>query len=147
MKIKTMKNIFFSTLLGVILLSCSKNDINNSNCKFLLNIGVNTSVNLNLPPFNQLNFPNNPVYVPNAGNGGLIVNNTGIGFVAFDAFDPNHTISSCSLLNITGIEGTCGCSDENVYSLVTGQSLGTALPCTLKAYRVEVSGSNLIITN
>jgi hypothetical protein len=103
---------------------------------------------MSLPQFNQLSFPNNPVYVQNVGNGGLIVNNTGIGFVAFDAFDPNHVPSSCSLLNINGIEGTCGCTDANIYSLVTGQPLNnSSLRCGLKAYRVEVNGNNLLITN
>jgi len=147
-KIIPMKKIFFSFLCGTLLFSCSKNNINNNNCKFLLNIGVNTSINLNLPQFNQLSFPNNPVYVQNVGNGGLIINNTGIGFVAFDAFDPNHITSSCSLLEINGIEGTCGCSDANIYSLVTGQPLNnSSLRCGLKTYRVEVSGNNLLITN
>ena len=144
-----MKKIFFSILLGLILISCSKNSIANSNCNFLLNLGVNTSINLNLPQYSQLQFPTNSVYVPNVGNGGIIVTNSGTGFLAWDASDPNHTPSSCSVLSITGgIEGNCNCSDANIYSLITGQPLNdSSLRCGLKAYRVEVNGSNLIITN
>ena len=148
MKITTMNKTFSGLLIGILLLSCSKNNINDSNCKFLLNIGVNTTINLNLPQYSQLQFTSNSVYVPNVGNGGLIITNSGTGFLAWDASDPNHTPSTCSQLEISGLEGTCGCSDGNVYSLITGQPLNNSdLRCGLKAYRVEVSGNNLFISN
>ena len=142
-----MKKIFLFVLTSFILVACSKNDDNNTNCKFLLNIGVNVSVNLNLPQYSQLQFISNSVYIPNAGNKGVIVTNSGTGFLAWDAADPNHAQQSCSVLSGTGLEGTCGCTDANTYSFITGQSLGTALPCTLKRYRVEQSGNTLFITN
>jgi len=142
-----MKHTLLSFILGTLLFACSKNDVDN-NCKYLLNIGVNTSVNLSLPQYSQLQFTSNSVYVPNAGNGGVIVTNSGTGFLAWDASDPNHTPSSCSRLNISGLEAKCGCNDENLYSLITGQPLGNNnLRCGLKAYRVQQSGSNLLITN
>ncbi len=143
-----MKTFFFNVLFSLFLFSCSKNNINNSNCNFLLNIGVNLNVNMSLPQFSQLQFVSNSVYVPNAGNGGIIVTNSGTGFLAWDASDPNHTPSSCSVLTITGLEGNCGCSEANIYSLITGQPLNnSSLRCGLKSYRVEVSGNNLFITN
>lgn len=143
-----MKKPLFSLLIILLLVSCSKSNINNSNCKFLLNIGVNTSINLNLPQYSSLQFVSNSVFVPNVGNGGVIVTNSGTGFLAWDASDPNHTLSSCSKLEINGLEGTCGCSDENVYSLITGQPLSNpSLKCGLKAYRVEQSGNDLILSN
>lgn len=85
--------------------------------------------------------------MPNVGNKGIIVTNSGTGFLAWDAADPNHAQQSCSVVNGTGFEGTCGCTDANTYSFITGQSLGTALPCTLKRYRVEQSGNTLFISN
>ncbi len=137
--------IVFTTLLFN---ACSKNDDPITGCNFLLNVGVNVTINLSLPQYNQLNFVSNPVYISNAGNGGIIVTNTGTGFAAFDASDPNHTPSSCSVLNISGLEGICGCNDENKYSLFTGQPLeNPSLRCSLKAYRVEQSGNTLLITN
>ncbi|RLD29047.1 MAG: hypothetical protein DRI75_04755 [Bacteroidetes bacterium] len=142
-----MKKIFLITLTSLFLVSCSKNDVNNENCKFLLNIGVNTNINLNLPQYSQLLFISNSVYVPNFGNKGIIVTNSGTGFIAWDAADPNHSQQSCSIVNGTGLEGTCGCTDANTYSFITGQSLGVALPCTLKRYRVEQSGNTLFISN
>ncbi|MBT8253919.1 MAG: hypothetical protein HKN00_02180 [Flavobacteriaceae bacterium] len=136
------------SILALILFSCSKSDDSNSNCNFLLNVGVNAVINLNLPQYNPLNFISNPVYIPNQGNGGIIVTNTGTGYVAYDAADPNHSQNTCSVLSISGLEGVCGCADENTYSLFTGQPLGNPnLRCGLKSYRVELSGNNLIVTN
>jgi hypothetical protein len=142
-----MRKVLFLLSICLILASCSKNDDSNSNCKFLLNIGVNQSINLNLPQYSQLQFISNSVYIPNAGNRGVIVTNSGTGFLAWDAGDPNHNQESCSVVIGAGLEGTCGCADANTYSFITGQSLGDALPCTLKRYRVEQSGNTLFISN
>ena len=143
-----MKKLLFSALLCVFLVSCSKSNVNNSNCRFLLNVGVSTSVNLNLPQYSQLQFPSNAAYIPNVGNGGIIVINIGTGFMAWDAADPNHTQSSCSVLTIDGVNGVCGCPDENTYSLFTGQPLeNPSLRCGLRNYFVEQSGSQLLISN
>jgi len=143
-----MKKIFLNITVSLLLASCSKNDDANNNCNFLPNIGVNRTIELNLPQYNQLNFPSNPVPIPEEGVGGIIVTNTGTGFVAFDAADPNHMLSTRSTLIISGLEGTCGCDDQNQYSLFTGQPLNnSALRCGLKAYRVEQSGNTLFISN
>ena len=119
---------FFGVLFILFLMACSNND-NLNNCNFLLNLGVNVSVNLNLPQYSQLQFTSNSVYIANQGNGGLIVINVGTGLRAWDAADPSHQFSSCSILQIEGAIGKCGCSDANEYSLFTGGSLGVQLPC------------------
>lgn len=138
----------FALILFFILVSCSKNSVDNPNCRFLLDIGVNEVVNLNLPQFSQLEFAGNSVYLQNAGNGGIIIASTGADFYAWDAADPNHTISPCSVLTVSGLEGTCSCDDENTYSLVTGQALNDgSLQCGLRNYRVEKSGNTLLISN
>ncbi len=143
-----MNKTFLSLLFGIILLSCSKSNINDSSCKFLLNIGVNTTINMNLPQYSTLQFTSNSVYVPNAGNGGIIVINSGSGFLAWDASDPNHTPSSCSTLTVNGFTATCNCDDENAYSLADGQPMNnSSLRCGLKNYRVEQNGSSLLIFN
>lgn len=137
-----MKNLFLSSLICLFLVSCSKNEVN-KNCNFLLNAGVNFTINLDLPQFSNLQFQNNSVYIPNQGNGGLIVTSTGIGILAWDASDPNHIPSECSIMTIIGgINAKCNCDDENEYSLITGQSLNNPLPCALKNYRVEQTGNN-----
>lgn len=141
-----MKSYFF-ILMCLFLTGCSKNSVDN-NCNFLLDINVNTTINMSLPQYSQLEFVSNPVYVPNVGNGGIYVTNIGTGFVAFDAADPNHVPSSCSVLTRTGINGTCGCDDENEYSLFNGLPLNNPnLRCPLKAYRVEKNGNTLLVFN
>ena len=137
---------FYFIIILILLNSCTKN-INDSNCNNLLNLDVFYEVNLNLPQYSQLNFISNSVYIPNVGNGGIIVTNSGSGFLAWDAADPNHVNVPCAVLSISGLEATSSCAQQNTYSLITGQSLGVALPCTLKPYRVEQSGNILLITN
>ena len=129
----------------IILFGCNKNE-NNINCNFLLNVGVNLTVNLNLPQFNQLLFPGNAVRVEGQGNKGIILyslNSTTL--YAWDGADPNHVSSACSALTIEsdGVSVTCGCEDGNTYFLATGTSSGdNPQPCTLKPYRVEAIGNN-----
>ena len=110
--------------------SCEKDEVS-SQCRYLANIGVNYEVNLNLPQYNQLNFISNSVYIPNIGNGGIIVTNSGTGYLAWDASDPNRIPTSCSTMTINGLECVSNCPDENSYSLITGQSLGIALELAL----------------
>ena len=142
-----MKKSLYSLLFTLLLVSCSKSNINNRNCRFLLDVGVNTSINMNIFPYSSLLFESNSVYVPNVGNAGIIVTNSGIGFLAWDASDPNRIPTSCSTMTINGLECVSNCPEENSYSLITGQSLTVALECGLKAYRVEINGSNLFISN
>jgi nitrite reductase/ring-hydroxylating ferredoxin subunit len=140
-----MKHLFLFICL-IFLTACSRNN-SDENCKFLVNAAVNASVNLNLPQYSQLKFTSNSVYLANQGNKGVIVMNVGSSYRAWDAADPNHEQSTCSLLTITGANAVCGCIDANTYSLFTGGSIGTQLPCGLKEYRVTQSGNSLIIIN
>ena len=141
-----MKQII-SVLSLLLLMACSNNDRLN-NCNKLLDLGVNVSINLNLPQYSQLQFTSNSVYIANQGNGGIIVTNVGSNLRAWDAADPNHEFSSCSIMQIVGANAKCGCADANEYSLFTGGSLGTQLPCGLKEYRVTDTGGNTYtITN
>lgn len=138
----------FLLITSLILTACSDNSIDNPNCRFLLDISVNEVVNLNLPQHSQLQFTGNSIYLPNAGNGGIIVAYTGADYYAWDASDPNRIPTSCSVLVNSGLTATSSCDDENEYSLVTGQALGDGnLPCTLKFYRVQVNGNTLLISN
>lgn len=80
----------FTLFLFLLLFSCSDNSNQNENCRFLLDLGVNEVINLNLPQYSQLQFAGNSVYIQNAGNGGIIIASTGADFFAWDAADPNH---------------------------------------------------------
>ncbi|HJN54614.1 MAG TPA: hypothetical protein QGI27_06065 [Flavobacteriaceae bacterium] len=141
-----MKHLLFFIIAGIIFTGCSDPN-SDPRCNFLFDTKVAYELNMNLPQYNDLNFISNSVYIPNIGNGGVIVTNSGTGFLAWDAADPNHNFSQCSILSIEGLEASCSCPDENKYSLITGQSLETQLNCTLKTYRADQIGSNLIITS
>ncbi|HET8839754.1 MAG TPA: hypothetical protein VFM82_12260 [Flavobacteriaceae bacterium] len=143
-----MKNCFFPLLILLIFFGCSSDDarIKNPN---LLDINFQFSLDMTLPQYSSLQFPSNPVYVngPNYGNKGVIIINTGNTFRAFDASDPNHPPSSCSLLLINGIEANCGCDDGNTYNLFTGQPTSANLQYPLYEYRVEQNGNILYVSN
>ena len=142
-----MKAVKFYFIIGLLLVSgCAKNNIDNR-CNYLLNLDIYYEINLNLPQYSELNFISNSVYIPNVGNGGIIVVNSGSGYLAWDAADPNRTNLPCSVLTISGLEATSSCAEQNTYSLITGQSIGVALTCSLKPYRVESSGNILIISS
>ena len=143
----SLKKLKIIAVAAFVFIGCSKSNNYDASCNFLADINVISSLNLNLSQYNQLTFPSNPVYVPNVGNGGIIVNNTGIGYVAFDAADPNHVFSECSILSIDGIEAVCSC-ENNKYNLVTGQPMeNPELRCSLKPYFVESNGNSLFISN
>ena len=141
-KNKPVKKLFL-ILSCIIVFGCSKNDPI-YNCNYLLDVGVNLTVNLNLPQFNQLLFPVNAIRVENYGNNGIILVRTNAdSILAWDGADPNHASSSCSKLTIVGLNAVCGCEDGNEYSLITGTAIGdNAQPCTLKPYRVESTVNN-----
>ncbi|WP_026754150.1 hypothetical protein [Sediminibacter sp. Hel_I_10] len=134
-------------ILSFLFLTTCSNDDSINNCNFLLNVAIDRTINLSLPENNVLMFTNNVVYVPNEGNLGIYVINTGTGFRAFDAADPNHVPDTCSFMELNGLEVTCGCADENKYLLATGTSLGTQLPCGLQEYRATRSGNVITVSN
>ncbi|WP_136480413.1 hypothetical protein [Cognatitamlana onchidii] len=137
---------FFYLLFVLLLISCSNNSNEESECNFLLDLGVNFSIDLSLPQYSQLNFAGNSIYVPSQGNAGVIVASTGTDFFAWDAADPNHLPSACSVITPKGLTGKCGCDDGNSYNFVTGQS-EDGLRCSLRNYRVEKNGNTLVIFN
>lgn len=142
-----MKKIFL-ILSCVMVLGCTKNDTI-YNCNFLLDVGINFTVNLNLPQFNQLNFIGNSVRVEEIGNEGIIlVRANADSILAWDGADPNHSPSACSAMTISGLNAVCGCDDGNEYSLITGVTFNdNPQPCTLKPYRVEFIGNNTYLVS
>lgn len=140
-----MKKTFLFLVLFTFLLSCDSGSFNNKN-PYLPNYGFSMQINTNLPLYNNLKFASNyiKIYPSNGPSRGVIVFNTGSGFLAYDGGCPNQVLSDCSTLSLSGIEATCPC-DDAIYSLFTGQSPGKKYQ--LKQYRVEVNGDELRIYN
>lgn len=133
-----MKRYLTFIILLIVVLSCTKDSIRNNN-PYLPNYRFSSSViNLNLPLYNQLNFPGNAITYSEIGVGVLnkiFIINTGSNYLAFDAACPNQELSSCSSMNLVGIRAVCPCDDAE-YSLFNGQSPGKQYP--MVQYRVEV---------
>lgn len=130
-----MKKFILLLLFVSMLPGCSKDDYVRQN-PYLPDYNFSLDINLEFPSYSQLNFPSNPIRIFQAGQGinGLIVMNTGSGFVAWEATCPNQPITECSILEIDGINAVCTC-DNVEYSIFNG--LGPA-QYPLKQYRVEV---------
>lgn len=129
-----MKKYFFIFLIPFFF-GCNKEDFQNNN-PYIPNYPVNLSINMSLPQYSNLLSPANAIYINAAGQGvrGIIVFNTGSGYVAFDAACPNQALASCSTMTISGIDAVCACDDVR-YSLFSGLAQGMQYP--MKRYRIE----------
>ena len=124
--------------------ACSKKQ--NYHNPYLQDIGFSIEINLDLPEYSPLKFSNNSVLVNNVGIKGVIVFNTGSGYNAWEASDPNHHPSNCSTMQPNQFTCKCNC-EENTYSLHTGQLTKGKGEYSLKAYHVSQSGNLLRISN
>ncbi|WP_103865241.1 hypothetical protein [Aquimarina sp. I32.4] len=145
-----MKKILF-IISTFFIVSCSSDD-NRDNNQFLPPSSINYQINLNLPQFNPLKFPDGRIidYSENGSIKGIIIyniNNTQ--YAAFELSDPNHSPSSCSTQKIDGLTSTCNCKDGNSYNIVTGQKTsGTGTgQFGLRRYNIRRNGNTLFITN
>ncbi|WP_299102343.1 hypothetical protein [uncultured Winogradskyella sp.] len=144
-----MKKILLA-LSCIVIFSCSNTDDNN-NCNFLLDVGVNLTVNTNFPQFSQLQFTGNAVYVSGYGNSGIWLYRASTSILyAWDAADPGLVPSSCTTLVSTGVGDIVenNCNDANQFSLATGVGFNNnSHSCTLLPYRVENIGNNTYLVS
>lgn len=138
------KSVLLVILLLLLNSACKKRTKYNN--PYLQNVNFSIQINLDLPEYSTLKYSNNSVLVHNAGIKGVIVFNTGNGYNAFEASDPNHYPSECSTMQPNQFTCRCDC-ENNTYSLHTGQlSSGDGI-YGLKPYHVVLSGNKLIISN
>ena len=131
--------------LGLLLLNCSSDNTRNKN-PFIPNYNFSITINANLPLYSGLQSPVNPVAVneQNAGANGLIVMKiSDTDYRAWEANCPNQYPSGCSRMTINGVNAKCPCDDIE-YSLFTGVSEDETAQYTMKPYRVDVLGDNII---
>lgn len=140
-----MKKIWLLMLFVSILFSCSDNNTSNKNPN-IPSYHVDLQINTNLPSYNKLTYPSNPVYFADHGAKGVIVMMTGPGtYVAFDAACPNQPLNSCTAMTINGINAVCSC-DKSSYSLFNGVGYAKE-EYPMKQYRVEVNGNLIYVYN
>jgi hypothetical protein len=145
-----MNNSALALILFFTLIGCGSDDdsVRRDN-PFLIDPQVNFPINLNLPQFNDLNFPGGSAIITSQGIRGIIVYRLNDDlFTAFELSDPNHMPNGCSRMLVEGIEASCPCEDdENAYNIVTGQHKTMPNDYPMQAYRVEVTGNTIRITN
>lgn len=149
-----MKKNLLLFLFAFLFLCCSKDSINYSN-PYLPNNPVSISIDLNLPEYSKLEFPNESVIIKNRGGalpgGGVVIFNAGSYYVAFDIACPNHQIQSCSEMIRDGVNSiyiTCHCSihpEPLKYSLITGTSMTEGALYQMKPYPVTRKGNTIYV--
>lgn len=146
-----MKKILFLTFVLVFSLGCSKDSVRYSN-PYLPNNPVSIFIDLNLPAYDKLKYPNNSVIIENQGVLGVIVFNAGSYYLAYDIACPNHAVDyNCSRMKLDkpgSIFLTCSCEQHPTpfqYSLMTGTSLTPGAQYQLKPYTVNARGNILSI--
>jgi len=145
---KTTLSTFAFIMLAALLQSCNKDDGPLNNNPNLANIGVNLTLDLNLPQYNQLNFPGNSFVTGLQGIKGIVIYNIDNSqYTAHELTDPNHPPNDCSTAQIDGLTATCSCGDGNMYNIVTGQQTAGEGQYPLRAYQIVREGSSLRITN
>lgn len=143
-----IKKITLSLLFVAFLSSCTVDDNETTNNPYLTNISFVLDLNLNLPEYNSLNFPGNSYVTYNYGINGVVVYNINNSqFTAFELSDPNHALSECSTLSVSGIIATCNCNDGNSYNILTGEITEGSGQYSLKPYRIRKSGNVLEVSN
>ena len=130
--------IFFTAV------SCEKNKQYSN--PYLEDVSFSREINMDLPEYSVLKFANNSVLIQNIGLKGVIVFNTGSGYVAFEASDPNHYPSTCSQMQPNQFTCQCNC-ENNKYSLYDGQKIEGEGQYSMKSYHISQSGNRLIISN
>jgi len=142
-----MQNKIFGILvLSIVFITCDNQRSIERNPNVPL-YRFTIEINIDLPQYNALLYPNNAVLVNSVGAGtkGIIVFNAGGSYRAYEANCPNQTLISCSQLQINGIRAVCPC-DELEYSLFTGLPVTTG-DYAMIPYRIEQIGNIIRVWN
>ncbi|WP_281847218.1 hypothetical protein [Olleya namhaensis] len=148
-----LKSLFTILFCSVLVFSCQKNDdldMQNRNPYIpnaFFSIDIQTGLSAEYP---NLATPSGHAIINgyNIGHNGIVLFNTGTGYLAWELSDPNHQISTCSTLTIEGVIATCSCDDNNSYFISNGLPLSdTSGQYTLIPYFVEVNGSVIRVYN
>jgi len=135
-------------ILTFLSLNSCKDDFVDNN-KYLPNVSVNFSVDLNLPESNGLLIVGGFAKFPEKGIRGVIVFNNGLGnYIAFDLACPHINLQECSTMtfNSSDLFMKCPCDDEK-FSKLDGSPLNPDIQYAARMYLVEKSGNTLFIHN
>lgn len=142
-----MKKTLLFLFLGLFFISCSEDDDFRHN-PYLMDLKFSFHIDLTLPQYDNLRYPGGSHVESQEGiNGVVIYNLNNSQYLAFEMTDPNHPLLDCSALQLNGTELSCGCEDQNQYSIVNGLQVSGEGEYTLKPYRVVTVGNILEVSN
>ncbi len=113
---------------------------------YLQDVSFDIMINLDLPQYASLQYPGSALYVAQGGIKGVFIFNSGDGFNAFEASDPNHYPNDCSTMQANGTSVICPC-ENNRYSLSDGHLMSGEGQYGLKPYHVQQNGHIIHIYN
>jgi len=139
-----MKKFLLFVILIVLSLSCSSDRVRNRN-PYIPNYSFSITINANLPGYSALRSAMNPMRIPDNGQHPtlIVMKISNDDYRAWDANCPNQYPSACSVMTLNGVNAKCACDDIE-YSLFTGVSMDGTGEYTMKPYRVEIMGTDLI---
>lgn len=146
-KLKTfiMKKLLALFSIIMLILSCSSDSVRYKN-PFIPNYGFSITIDANLPSYSKLQSAINPLLIYDGisgANGIIVMKISDTDYRAWEANCPNQYPSACSRMIINGVNAKCPCDDIE-YSLFNGVGVNGQGEYTMKPYRVEVLGKNLI---
>ena len=141
----TMKRLLVLLSIIVLILSCSSDSVRYKN-PFIPDYGFSITIDASLPTYSKLQSAINPLLIYDGisgANGIIVMKISDTDYRAWEANCPNQYPSACSRMIINGVNAKCPC-DEIEYSLFNGVGVNGQGEYTMKPYRVEVLGKNLI---
>lgn len=116
---------------------------------------VDQTIYLSDPSSFNLTVVGGQLYLPNVGNGGVLVyrrffDNSFYDFAAYELSCPDHWMENCGTMSTSlgDLYMTCPCGNSHKYQLLDGQSLDTNYILPIKEFRCQFDGGNIIrITN
>lgn len=139
-----MKKFLPAITLILLSISCTSDRVRNRN-PYIPNYNFSITINANLPTYSALRSAMNPMRIPDFGQNPVLIvmKISDTDYRAWDANCPNQYPSTCSIMNLNGVNAKCPCDDIE-YSLFTGVSMDGTGEYTMKPYRVEIMGKDLI---
>jgi len=126
-----------------LIISLSTCDSDEIDTTYLPNVAVNVEINLNLPQYQDLLIGGGYAYA-NGGVEGLVIYNTGIGYVAFDRACPHIVLQDCSQMSVESIYLVCPCDGER-FQINNGAPENGNIRNAARFYNVTENGNVLII--
>lgn len=148
-----------SLILGLLTLvvglqQCKKSKTIDNGVDFFPPVQVNTQLNLNLPQYIPLSFPQGYVYLPEGNKGIVVFNKPSGGYVAFDRTCSHNPTDACAQVTVdsnfvgyrcgkyeSGFQACC----TSVFDLQSGVVINGPAVRPLRAYFTSYDATNNIL--